>query len=78
MNRVPRDNVIFELGLLMGALGRERVFILKPRNVDIRIPSDLLGVTWLDYKRGGPGTMTEKLRPTCKHILARIKVLGPK
>ena len=76
--RVPRDNVIFELGLLMGALGRERVFILKPRNVDIRIPSDLLGVTWLDYRHGGSGTMTEKLRPTCKRILARIKVLGPK
>ena len=62
----------------MEALGRERVFILKPMNVDIRIPSDLLGVTWLEYRRGGPGTMAEKLRPTCQRIRDRITELEAK
>ena len=76
--RVPRDNIVFELGLFMGSLGRERVFILKPMNVDIQIPSDLLGVTWLKYRGDGPGTMEEKLRPTCQHIQNRIKKLGAK
>ena len=76
--RVPRDNVVFELGLFMGALGRERVFILKPMNVDIQIPSDLLGVTWLEYRKDGRGTMVEKLRPTCQRLRDRIIQLGAK
>lgn len=74
----PRDNIVFELGLLMGEIGRERVFILKPKNVDIRIPSDLLGVTWLEYQRGGPKTLRQKLKLPCGKILKRIKELGPK
>lgn len=72
----PRDNVIFELGLLMGAIGRERVFILKPSHVDIRIPTDLLGVTWLEYRKGGPGPLRKKLRAPCAVIFRRIKELG--
>ena len=76
--RVPRDNIVFELGLFMGSLGRERVFILKPMNMDIQIPSDLLGVTWLEYRKAGPGRMEEKLRPTCQRIRERIKKLGAK
>jgi predicted nucleotide-binding protein len=45
----PRDNVIFELGLFMGALSRGRTFLLVPRGIDVKIPSDLLGLTPLQY-----------------------------
>ena len=50
----PRDNCIFELGLFMGALGGERVFIVKARGVDIKLPSDLLDLTPIEY---GPGNV---------------------
>ncbi|MBS0659948.1 MAG: nucleotide-binding protein [Verrucomicrobia bacterium] len=44
-----RDNVIFELGLFAGALGRERCLTIIPTGHDIRIPTDLLGVCMPRY-----------------------------
>ena len=46
----PRDNVVFELGLFMGATGRKRTFVVEPSAQRLKIPSDLKGVTTLRYK----------------------------
>lgn len=47
---VPRDNVIFELGLFMGHLGRERTFMVVPTgDTGVRVLSDLSGVIWVRY-----------------------------
>ena len=46
----PRDNVIFELGLFMGRLGRERTFILHQSNAKLKIPTDLSGMTTPTYE----------------------------
>ena len=46
----PRDNVLFELGLFMGRLGRSRTFILHQSNARLKIPSDLSGVTTATYE----------------------------
>jgi hypothetical protein len=37
--------VLFESGLFMGVLGRDRVFLVYDETQDIKIPSDLAGVT---------------------------------
>src|SRR5262249_3986074 len=45
----PRDNVIFELGLFMGHLGRSRTFAIHQANAPVKIPTDLSGVATLQY-----------------------------
>jgi len=35
----PHDNVLFELGLFMGALGRQRTYILYDRTAELKLPS---------------------------------------
>jgi len=44
-----RDNILFELGMFSGALGRKRAFILIPKSIDIMIPSDLFGLIMAKY-----------------------------
>lgn len=46
----PRDNVIFEHGLFSGKLGRTKSIIIKCGNV--KLPTDLLGITYIDFSEG--------------------------
>lgn len=38
---VMRDNVVFELGMFIGFLGRRRAFLMEPREDKLKLPSDL-------------------------------------
>lgn len=43
--RTTRDNVVFELGLFIGRLGRDKCFIIMPNGIaDFHLPTDLLGL----------------------------------
>jgi predicted nucleotide-binding protein len=72
----PRDNTIFELGLFMGKLERGRTFIVKEHNSDVKIPSDLLGITELTYVVKKRGNLTAALSTVCTEIRKVIRELG--
>lgn len=61
----PRDNLIFELGLFVGALGRERSFVARDRNSPLKLPSDILGLTALTYNGASPADQTDSLQTAC-------------
>jgi predicted nucleotide-binding protein len=71
---VARDNVVLELGMFAGRLGVESTFIVMPRGVDIRLPSDLLGLTVGEYATDRPdGNLVAALGPVCHAIRRELK-----
>lgn len=76
----PRDNVIFEIGLFIGRLGRERVFLISERNSDLKIPTDLLGVKCINYRAGtvsdGFDALLRSTRPAFRELETRMKEIG--
>lgn len=72
----PRDNVIFELGLLIGAIGRDRVFIVKEQKSKIKIPTDLLGTTPLQYQPGKPEDLQVRVAAVCSDIRRTANEMG--
>lgn len=78
-NPVVRDNVLFELGLFIGRLGPERSFFLIPDNAaDLRLPSDLVGVTPGRYEGSrSDGNWMAALNPACMQIKMQMTRLKP-
>lgn len=44
-----RQNVIFEMGLFSGVLGRDKVIVLYEPNADYEFPSDIIGIYYTAY-----------------------------
>ena len=68
-----RDNVLFELGLFMGALGRERTFIVTEKSV--RLPTDLAGIATVSFQRGEGANMVANLGPVVTKLQLEMGLL---
>jgi tetratricopeptide (TPR) repeat protein len=71
-----RDNVLFELGLFVGRLGRKRAFIVIPDNQEFHLPTDLIGMTPGKYEaarkdknmQAGTGSVSHKIREQIQKV----------
>lgn len=73
----PRDNVVFELGMFMGKLGRSRAILMEPREEKVRLPSDLSGITTIAYRYEAGKDSAALMAPACNRLRAHILDLGP-
>lgn len=73
-----RDNVVFELGLFMGRLGRRRAFLMEPRDGELRLPSDLAGLTTIPYRYAPGKDARAAIAPACARLRELILASGAK
>ncbi|WP_421424057.1 TIR domain-containing protein [Agrobacterium rosae] len=73
----PRDNVVFELGLFMGRLGRQRAILMEPREEKVKLPSDLSGITTIPYRFESGRDASAQIAPACDKLRQHILDLGP-
>lgn len=76
-NPAMRDNVVFELGMFIGRLGRHRTFLVHPGIKGLVLPSDLKGITTLSYiEPTKPDELRTRIAPVCTDIIDIVKKLG--
>lgn len=64
-----RDNVLFEFGLFMGKLGRNKVFFITPEKVkDLHLPTDLVGINRGIYFEREDGNMRSAVNTFCEDV----------
>lgn len=68
-----RDNVIFEIGLFIGGVGRDRVIIIKDYDAEeLILPSDMNGITFITYSKNQNGLLPA-IGPAVFQISEHIK-----
>lgn len=73
----PRDNVVFELGLFMGRLGRKRAILMEPREDKVKLPSDLSGITTIPYSYQVGKDASALMAPACNMLRDHMMEMGP-
>ena len=69
---VARDNVLFELGMFIGKLGRKKAFAIHPGKKAVSLPSDLNGVTTAPYEPT-ENNLAAALGPVANRIRTAIR-----
>ena len=64
----PRDNVVFEIGFFMGAVGSRKTCLVRPEGCDMHLPSDLNGLTIETYRDRSDGNLEAALGKVCTRL----------
>ena len=75
---VVRDNIIFELGLFIGALGIDRCFLVYDEAKKPNLPSDLKGIEPITYRMHKSGKLSASLGTARTDILQAIDKVNEK
>ena len=73
---IARDNVLFELGLFIGSLSRDRTFMVFDRTNPPTLPSDLAGITAATFAPHVSGNLQAALGAPCAKIRSAVERLG--
>jgi predicted nucleotide-binding protein len=73
----PRDNVILELGMFMGRLGRSRAILMEPKGDAVRLPTDLKGITTIRYTFKAGRDSAAHIAPACNILRDHVREWGP-
>jgi predicted nucleotide-binding protein len=77
--KTVRDNLILEFGMFVGKLGLNRVFFIIPKNTNLHLPTDILGINPGFYEANRTDKNIEaSLGAVSRQILIQIKQLGNK
>ena len=72
----PRDNVLLELGMCIGALGRHRSFLVHDRSKKLKLPTDLAGITHATFMPHDDGNTSAAMGAACTLIETKVRELG--
>jgi predicted nucleotide-binding protein len=72
-----RDNVVFEVGLFVGALAPQRTFIVRASDVELNLPSDLAGITTCMFRsQRTDANLRAAVNPAALRIREALRDLG--
>jgi hypothetical protein len=74
-SRVPvgRDNILFELGLFIGYLGRDRTFVAYDKSKPAKVLSDLAGVALAEFDGSDSREFVTAVGPACTLIRQAVE-----
>lgn len=71
-----RDNIVLEFGLFTGALGRQRTYLLATGPADLKLPTDVLGLTRLPYRPRTDGNVRAAVNDAALQIARQVQERG--
>ena len=76
--RSPANNLFFELGFLIGRLGRSRTFLVAEINLNLKIPTDISGIGITVFENWSGRNTSAALSSVAEIIRKAIIDLGPR